>query len=90
MRTWRVVGVLALALAGGCGAKQSGATDPPAPGEPPGADAGKAACCDPAQNPGGIEGAHCCADGSWRGDIGNGGSEECAPLGGDGQVCKTP
>jgi hypothetical protein len=45
------------------------------------------ACCDPAQNPGGIEGAHCCADGSWRGDIGNGGSDECIPFGGDGQVC---
>jgi hypothetical protein len=50
---------------------------------------GAANCCDPALEPGGIEGAHCCADGSWRGDIGNGGSDECIPFGGDGHVCQS-
>jgi hypothetical protein len=47
-------------------------------------------CCDPAENPGGIEGAHCCADGNWQGDIGNGGPDECDLFGGVGQVCGEP
>jgi hypothetical protein len=43
-------------------------------------------CCDPATKPsGGIEGAHCCADGSWQYDPGNGSS--CSRSGGSGQVC---
>jgi hypothetical protein len=45
-------------------------------------------CCDPAENPGGIEGAHCCADGHWQGDIGNGSDAVCDPFGGVGQVCE--
>lgn len=44
-------------------------------------------CCDPAENPGGIEGSHCCADGTWRMDTGSVGSEECILHGGDGEVC---
>jgi hypothetical protein len=43
-------------------------------------------CCDPeAEPPGGIEGVHCCADGVWRHDIGNG--QGCPPDIGPGQVC---
>jgi hypothetical protein len=45
-------------------------------------------CCDPAENPGGIEGAHCCADGHWQGDIGNGDPGVCDPFGGVGQICE--
>jgi hypothetical protein len=44
-------------------------------------------CCDPTENPGGIEGAWCCADGHWQGDIGNGDPGVCDPFGGLGQVC---
>jgi hypothetical protein len=78
----RILSVFMLSLSMlACGGKSQGPSAPaPAP-EP------KAACCDPKQNPGGIEGSHCCADGTWRGDIGNGGSEECAELGGDGTIC---
>jgi hypothetical protein len=77
------IAMLSLVLIlGACGGKSTGGSSPtPAP------DATAAACCDPKQNPGGIEGAHCCADGTWRGDIGNGGSEECQEAGGDGVVC---
>ena len=78
---------LSIAL-GGCAAKSSPGetttTAPPAT-ETPGASG---PCCDPAQKLAGIEGSHCCADGSWKGDIGNGGSDECEPHGGDGVVCK--
>ncbi|HET6582383.1 MAG TPA: hypothetical protein VFG69_03025 [Nannocystaceae bacterium] len=58
-----------------------------------GADCGgicvPATCCDPAAEPGGIEAAHCCADGHWQGDIGNGDPSVCDPFGGVGQVCGT-
>jgi hypothetical protein len=73
-------------ILGACGGKSTGGTSP-GPAEASAPDAMKATCCDPKQNPGGIEGAHCCADGTWRGDIGNGGSEECQEAGGDGAVC---
>ena len=82
MRT-SMLSLIFVSLLGACGGKSAGPTSPPM--APP--DAGAPPCCDPAANPGGIEGAHCCADGTWRGDIGNGGSEECQEAGGDGVVC---
>ncbi len=43
-------------------------------------------CCDAATKPaGGIEGAYCCADGTWKHDIGNGSA--CERSGGRGHVC---
>jgi hypothetical protein len=78
----RILTTSLVVILAACGGKSAGHTSPPsAP------DAAKAACCDPRQEPRGIEGAHCCADGTWRGDIGNGGSEECQEAGGDGVVC---
>jgi hypothetical protein len=52
----------------------------------------QAPCCDPAEEPsGGIEGVHCCANGEWRFDIGNGSAEStCAGADGVGQVCELP
>ena len=79
----RLVMLSLVLILGACGGKSKGSTSPEAA---PDAST-DAACCDPKQNPGGIEGAHCCADGTWRGDIGNGGSEECQEAGGDGVIC---
>jgi hypothetical protein len=61
-----------------CGTSTCKAKTPPQP-----------TCCDPATKPnGGIEGVHCCTDGSWQYDIGNGnGAMSCSQHGGLGNVC---
>jgi hypothetical protein len=47
-----------------------------------------AQCCDPEAEPVTLEGAHCCADGTWALDIGNGDPGVCDPAGGVGEVCE--
>lgn len=46
-------------------------------------------CCPPtAKPPGGVEGAWCCADGSWQYDIGSGNQmASCGQHGGGGPIC---
>ena len=68
-KTIRTLGLLAACLFACDGGDDS--TDPT---DSPGgkADSPEAACCEPDDKPFSIEGAHCCADGTWAADVGNG------------------
>src|SRR5687768_16524688 len=84
----RTLGLLLTCLFG-CDAGD-GTTDPehnPGGGK---ADSAEPACCDPDDEPLSIDGAHCCADGSWALDIGNGDPAVCDPAGGLGEVREAP
>ena len=75
-----LVFVLVVASGGACGGSQQASVQP---------QETKTLCCPKAEYPqGAIEGAHCCADGVWHGDIGNGGPDECDEVGGTGRVCE--
>jgi hypothetical protein len=89
MRAYRWLGWTLLTLVA-CDGPSEGASPP----EGATATGGKAdaaePCCDPVQEPFTIDGTHCCADGTWVPDIGNGDPSVCDDRGGVGEVCEPP